>query len=174
MPDNMFGKIVFITGGQRSGKSSFAQNRAKELSPNPVYLATARVWDDEFKQRIQRHQNERGEEWENIEAEVAIDLVDLDGRTVVLDCITLWLTNIFMDNDGDVLRSLDQAKRIWADFKSQNMSAMVVSNEIGMGVIPENKMARRFADLQGWMNQHIAATADEVILMVSGLPVKVK
>lgn len=165
--------LTFITGGQRSGKSRFAQQRAEKLSEYPVYLATARVWDEEFAQRIRRHQADRGGIWQNIEEEKFLSRHDLKGRVVLLDCITLWLTNIFHDNDYDVQRSLDEAKQEWDAFVAQDMTLIVVSNEIGMGVIPEHPVARKFADLQGWMNQHIAATAHEAYLMVSGKAVAI-
>jgi adenosylcobinamide kinase/adenosylcobinamide-phosphate guanylyltransferase len=167
-------KVIFITGGQRSGKSRYAQQLAESLSKHPVYLATSRVWDDEFRARIKRHQNDRGDHWQNFEEEKHLGKVKLEGRVVLLDCITLWLTNIFFDNQYQVDISLDDAKREWQQFVSQDFTLVVVSNELGMGVIAENEASRKFTDLQGWMNQHIAAMAGEVYLMVSGIPVKIK
>jgi adenosylcobinamide kinase / adenosylcobinamide-phosphate guanylyltransferase len=167
-------KVIFITGGQRSGKSSYAQKLAESLANNPVYLATSRIWDNEFKARVQRHQSDRGENWQTIEEEKQLSKLNLEGRVVLLDCITLWLTNIFFDNQYHVNQSLDEAKREWQNFVSQDFTLIVVSNELGMGVIPENEASRKFTDLQGWMNQHIAAMANEVFLMVSGIPVKIK
>ena len=166
--------ITFITGGQRSGKSSFAQKRAEERSDAPVYLATARIWDEDFHRRVKRHQSDRGEQWQTIEEEIEISKHDLAGKTVMLDCITLWLTNIFYRNNNDVDASLELAKREWDRFIKQEMELFVVSNELGMGVHPENEIARKFADLQGWMNQYIAKSANDVFLMVSGIPVQVK
>jgi len=166
--------ITFITGGTRSGKSSFAQKLAEESSVNPFYLATARVWDDDFKARIERHQSDRGEHWKTIEEEKELGKLELDGKTVVLDCVTLWLTNIFHDNSSDIEKSLTEAKAIWDGFIKQNFKLIVVSNELGMSVHPENEIARKFADLQGWMNQYIASCSDEAYLMVSGIPVKIK
>lgn len=167
-------QITFITGGQRSGKSSFAQRLAEEKSETPIYLATARIWDDEFKSRIKRHQSDRGEQWQTIEEQINISKYNLEGKTVLLDCITLWLTNIFYENKNNVDVSLELAKKEWDKFISQEFNLLVVSNEVGMGVIPDNEMARKFADLQGWMNQYIAKSANEVKLMVSGIPVKIK
>ena len=167
-------QITFITGGARSGKSRFAQRMAEAASANPVYLATARVWDDDFRRRIERHQSDRGPHWTNIEEEKQLSACSVDGQTVLLDCITLWLTNIFFDNQFDMERSLEEAKVEWNRFVQKEMNLIVVSNELGMGVHPENEMARKFADLQGWMNQHIAATANEVFLTVSGIPLKIK
>lgn len=167
-------KISLITGGQRSGKSSFAQNKALELSENPVYLATSRIWDADFKQRIKRHQADRGAEWENIEEEKQIDQLDLNNKTIVLDCITLWLTNIFHDNEYDLEKSLNEAKLIWNKLIKIDCTLIVVTNELGMSMHAETEVGRKFTDLQGWMNQHIAKLADEVILMVSGIPMTIK
>jgi adenosylcobinamide kinase / adenosylcobinamide-phosphate guanylyltransferase len=167
-------RIIFITGGQRSGKSRYAQQLAESFTDKPVYLATSRIWDDEFKARVQRHQHDRGDNWETIEEERQLSKLDLEGRVVLLDCITLWLTNIFYDNQYQVDISLEEAKREWQQFTDQDFTLIVVSNELGMGVVAENEASRKFTDLQGWMNQHIAAMADEVFLMVSGIPMKVK
>ncbi|MDP2335398.1 MAG: bifunctional adenosylcobinamide kinase/adenosylcobinamide-phosphate guanylyltransferase [Bacteroidota bacterium] len=167
-------QITFITGGARSGKSSFAQKMAESYSKNPVYLATARVWDADFRQRIERHQNDRGPHWTTIEQEKELSACEVDGKTVLLDCITLWLTNIFFDNQFDADRSLEEAKTEWNRFVQKEMNLIVVSNELGMGVHPVEESARKFADLQGWMNQYIAQQASEVILMISGIPVKIK
>jgi adenosylcobinamide kinase/adenosylcobinamide-phosphate guanylyltransferase len=166
-------KIIFITGGQRSGKSSFAQNRALELTGNPVYLATSRIWDEDFKNRVNRHKNDRSDVWTNIEEEKEISKHDLSGKVVVLDCITLWLTNFFSDTEYDLDKSLDQAKKEWNRFIDQEATILVVSNEIGMGLHSETEGGRKFTDLQGWMNQYIAKKADEVFLMVSGIPLQI-
>jgi adenosylcobinamide kinase/adenosylcobinamide-phosphate guanylyltransferase len=167
-------QITFITGGARSGKSSYAQQLAVSQSESPVYLATARVWDEDFRQRIERHQNDRGLHWINIEQEKELSVCDVGGKTVLLDCITLWLTNIFFDNQFDMDRSLEEAKAEWNRFVQKEMNLIVVSNELGMGVHPVEESARKFADLQGWMNQYIAQQASEVFLMISGIPVKIK
>jgi adenosylcobinamide kinase / adenosylcobinamide-phosphate guanylyltransferase len=165
--------ILFITGGQRSGKSSYAQIIAEEQCQSPVYLATSRIWDEDFRKRVERHQSDRGTQWTTIEEEKQLSKHNFNGKTVLLDCITLWLTNIFYDNNNDVEKSLDEAKAEWKAFISQDFNLIVVSNELGMGVHPENEIARKFADLQGWMNQYIAKSADKVVLMISGIPVKI-
>ncbi len=167
-------QIIFITGGQRSGKSNIAQKWAEDKADNPVYLATARIWDNDFEKRVERHQTDRSEKWMTIEEEKSLDKLKLQGKTIVLDCITLWLTNIFHDAEYNIENSLDEAKSIWNNFIQQDFTLIVVSNELGMGIHPENENARKFADLQGWINQHIAARADEVYFMVSGIPLKVK
>jgi adenosylcobinamide kinase / adenosylcobinamide-phosphate guanylyltransferase len=166
--------LTFITGGQRSGKSSFAQALAEKQSEKPIYLATARKWDEDFIKRIQRHQSDRSNNWQTIEEEKELGKIKLEGRTVVLDCITLWLTNIFHDNNYDVEISLEYAKLQWKEFSNQNFNLIVVSNELGMGIHPEQEVARKFTDLQGWMNQYIAQSANEVYLMVAGISLKVK
>lgn len=165
---------TFITGGQRSGKSSFAQELAEDMSDAPIYLATARIWDKDFEDRIKRHQSDRGDCWQTIEEEKELSKLNMEGKTVLLDCVTLWLTNIYHDFNYDIDQSLEYAKNEWGQFIAQDFVLIVVSNELGMGVHPESEAARKFADLQGWMNQFIAKTADDVYLMVSGIPMKVK
>lgn len=167
-------KIILITGGQRSGKSSYAEKMALSLSPNPIYLATSRIWDDEHRKRIEHHQANRGSEWTNIEEEKQLSKVDVSGRVVLIDCITLWGTNFFFDNESDVEKSLDEIKSEFDKFTQQEATFIFVTNEIGLGGTSENKIQRLFTDLQGWANQYIASKADEVYLMVSGIPVKVK
>ena len=137
-------------------------------------MATARVWDDEFRQRVARHQAARGPQWTNIEEEKALSRHNLSGRVVVVDCVTLWCTNFFFDLDADVQAALSAAREEFDRLTAQEAHFLFVTNEIGLGGVSENKIQRRFTDLQGWMNQYIAAHADEVILMVSGIPMKVK
>ena len=167
-------KIILITGGQRSGKSTKAEELALQLSDNPVYLATAHIWDEEFRIRVQKHKERRGPQWTNIEEEINISKHDVTGRVVVIDCITLWLTNIFYQADSEVEKSLEAAKKEFDAFTQRDATYIFVTNEIGLGGVSTNQLQRKFTDLQGWMNQYIAQKADEVILMVSGIPVKVK
>ncbi|WP_459187375.1 bifunctional adenosylcobinamide kinase/adenosylcobinamide-phosphate guanylyltransferase [Parabacteroides sp. APC149_11_2_Y6] len=166
--------IVLVTGGQRSGKSGYAQRLALSLASNPVYLATSRVWDDEFRQRVLRHQADRGPEWTNIEEEKQLSRHDLNGRVVVIDCVTLWGTNFFFDNDSNVERSLNELKNEFNKLAEQDAYLIFVTNEIGLGGVSPDTVQRKFTDLQGWLNQYIASKADEVVLMVSGIPMKVK
>ena len=140
-------KIILITGGQRSGKSVYAEKLALSLSDNPVYLATAHVWDDEFKERVRKHQERRGEQWTNIEEEKYLSRHDIYNKVIVIDCVTLWCTNFFFDREAD------------ADTQP---------------TVSGNAVQRRFTDMQGWMNQYVASKADEVIMMVCGIPVKIK
>jgi len=174
LKQNFMAEIKFITGGQRSGKSSYAQGLAEEISDSPIYLATAKIWDEDFENRVKRHQSDRCEKWQTIEEQIEISKHELSGRVVLLDCITLWLTNIFYENKSDVNQSLEKAKQEWDKFIKQDFTLLVVSNELGMGVHPENEIARKFADLHGWMNQYIAKSAISVILMVSGIPMQLK
>ncbi len=167
--------LHLITGGARSGKSSYASWLARQLSPSPVYVATAKAYDDsEFAERIRRHQQERGPEWTNFEEQRAVSQLPLAGRVVVVDCITLWLTNFF----GDTGYAVDPALAL---FKTEidallllPAQLLVVTNEIGMGVHAETAIGRRFTDLQGWANQYVASQADAVTLLVSGIPVPIK
>ncbi len=167
-------KIILITGGQRSGKSKKAEELALSLSPNPVYMATAHIWDEEFRERVRKHQARRGPQWTNIEEETALSQHDMTGRVVVIDCVTLWLTNFFFANNSDVDKSLELAKAEFDRFTEPDATYIFVTNEIGSGGVSENAIQRKFTDLEGWMNQYIASKADEVILMVSGIEVKVK
>ena len=166
-------KIILITGGQRSGKSSQAERLALSLSDNPAYVATAHVWDDEFRERVRRHQERRGPQWTNIEEEKYLSRHDLTGRVAVIDCVTLWLTNFFFESQ-DVDATLQAVKEEFDRFTAQDATFIIVTNEIGSGGVSVDAVQRRFTDLQGWMNQYIASLADEVILMVAGIPLRVK
>lgn len=167
-------RIVLITGGQRSGKSGYAQRLALSLTANPVYLATSRIWDEEFRQRVLRHQADRGPEWTNIEEEKYLSRHNLNGRVVVVDCVTLWATNFLFDNDSRVDISLEALKTEFDRFIEQEAYFIFVTNEIGLGGVSLDAVQRKFADLQGWFNQYIASRADEVVWMLSGIPVKIK
>lgn len=173
-------KIILITGGQRSGKSQYAEQLALSLSEHPVYVATAHIWDEEFRQRVLRHQKRRGAQWTNIEEERALSRHHLTGRVVVIDCITLWCTNFFFDpskadaEQPSVADALESIKAEFDRFTSQEATFIFVTNEIGSGGVSTDAIQRRFTDLQGWMNQYVASKADEVFLMVSGISVKIK
>ncbi|MDE5998953.1 MAG: bifunctional adenosylcobinamide kinase/adenosylcobinamide-phosphate guanylyltransferase [Bacteroidaceae bacterium] len=166
-------KIILVTGGQRSGKSQYAERLALSLSSHPVYVATAHVWDDEFRQRVVKHQERRGAEWDNIEEEKYLSRHDLTGRVAVVDCITLWCTNFFFEFQ-DVEKALALLKAEFDRLVAQDATFIFVTNEIGSGGVSDNAVQRQFTDLQGWMNQYVATRADEVTLMVSGIPVKIK
>ncbi|MDE5421718.1 bifunctional adenosylcobinamide kinase/adenosylcobinamide-phosphate guanylyltransferase [Ancylomarina sp. DW003] len=166
--------IHLITGGQRCGKSEYAEQLTLEQSNNPVYLATSRVWDDGHRARIEAHKARRGEQWESIEEEKALSSHDFTGRLVLLDCITLWLTNIFFDNGDQDEKSLEDAKAELDKVLAQDCDWIIVSNEVGLGGHPGNEVAMRFNDLQGRINQYIAKKADKVSLVISGIPVEIK
>jgi len=166
--------IHLITGGERSGKSTYAESEALRLSESPIYLATARVWDEEFRQRILRHQERRGPEWTNIEEDIRPSKHDFTGRVILIDCITLWATNYFFDMQQDVDQALEALKKEFDTLVQQDATFIFVTNELGMGGMSESRTQRLFTQLQGWMNQYVAARADRVTLMVSGLPLTVK
>jgi adenosylcobinamide kinase/adenosylcobinamide-phosphate guanylyltransferase len=167
-------RIIFITGGARSGKSRHAQELALQWSNDPVYVATARQLDDEFRQRIKRHREERDHRWTSLEEEKFFGSLDLGGKVVVIDCITLWLTNFFIDLHYDVGACLKACRQEIDTLCLQDALFLIVSNEIGMGVHADTEIGRKFTDLQGWMNQYIASKAGTVVLMVSGIPLTVK
>ena len=166
-------RMILITGGQRSGKSSYAEKLALSLSERPVYVATAHIWDDDFRERVSLHQERRGPEWDNIEEERYLGSLPLQGRVVLVDCLTLWATNYFFDLQ-DVDKTLTALKAEFDKLASQDATLIIVTNEIGCGGTSENKVQRQFTDLLGWLNQYVANCADEVVMMVSGIPVKVK
>lgn len=183
----IMGKLILITGGQRSGKSEYAERLALQMSDTPVYLATSRIWDDEFRERVRRHQSRRGPQWTNMEEEKWLSKCPVEGRVAVVDCLTLWCTNFLTDAmSGDCDHSTAAERRATTDsvlaemkeeFKrltAQNATFIVVTNEVGSGGVSANALQRQFTDVQGWMNQFVASLADEVILMVSGIACKIK
>jgi len=167
--------FYLITGGERSGKSGYGQDLAMSLSKNPMYIATARNWDGDFQKRIDRHQKDRDENWVNIEKEKQLSEIDFSGKVALIDCVTLWLTNFFVDTKNDVELCLEQAKKeIELVMQQKDITIIVITNEIGMGVHAATPIGRKFTELQGWMNQYLAKKADKVVLMVSGIPVPIK
>lgn len=171
-------RIILITGGQSSGKSLYAEQRALELSGEPVYVATARA--EGMEERVHRHRERRGPEWTTVEEPLRLGGLDFTGRVVLIDCVTLWLTNLFFESGGDNAPEVAAeavAKTAESEFESFTAPDAVyifVTNEIGLGGVEENALARSFADLQGRINQFIAACADEVTLVACGIPVKIK
>lgn len=166
--------LYYITGGERSGKSGYAQHLALQLSDTPYYLATSRVWDDDHRKRIDRHIADRDERWTSIEEEKQISKVVKKDSVVVIDCVTLWLTNYYMDTKNDIELSLSLAKAEFDKLLNIKATIIIISNEIGMGVHATTEIGRKFTELQGWMNQHIASHADKAVLMISGIPVEIK
>jgi adenosylcobinamide kinase/adenosylcobinamide-phosphate guanylyltransferase len=167
-------KMIFITGGARSGKSRYAQQLALDRSASPVYVATARIWDAEFQQRVDRHQQDRDGRWTLLEEEKWLSRLPLEGKVVVIDCVTLWITNFFADEKYDLDACLAACEREIEALVRMDAQLLVISNEIGMGLHADTESGRKFTDLQGWINQSLAAKADEVIFMVSGIPLRIK
>lgn len=147
---------------------------ALKLSEKPVYLATSRRWDEDFGNRVERHKEARDDRWETWEEEKAIGHLDASGRVVVIDCVTLWLTNWFVDLKQNIAACLDQGKQELELLFRQDATFIFISNEIGMGVHADSQAGRKFVELQGWMNQYIAGKADHAFFMVSGLPLQLK
>jgi adenosylcobinamide kinase/adenosylcobinamide-phosphate guanylyltransferase len=166
--------LHLITGGERSGKSGHAMRLALERTATPYYIATARRWDADFARRVDRHRAERDARWRTIEAEKSIRHLRLPGEVAVLDCVTLWLTNIYTDHGYDLQCSLDEARAEFANWPAVGCELFVVTNEVGMGVHAATTVGRKFVELQGLVNQYIAQAADTVTLMVSGLPVRIR
>ncbi|CUX16070.1 bifunctional adenosylcobinamide kinase/adenosylcobinamide-phosphate guanylyltransferase [Agrobacterium fabrum] len=167
-------RSVFILGGARSGKSRFAEELAGKAGGCLHYLATGRAWDDEMRDRISHHQERRGGEWTTHEAPVDIATVlqrlDSPDSVILIDCLTLWLTNLMMEN-ADMETAFAELE---AAIVSTRAKLILVSNEVGLGIVPENRMAREFRDHAGRLHQRVAAIAGEVYFVAAGLPLKMK
>lgn len=168
-------RIIMVTGGQRSGKSAFAESLALDLSLRPAYVATALVEDDEMRLRVEKHQQRRQQHWRNIEEPYTLSAIDLhENEVALIDCLTLWASNWFFRLDADVDAAMSAMKKeLDAMFRLPG-TLIFVTNEIGLGGTSTNAIQRRFTDLQGLINQYVAAAAHEVYLTVSGIPVKIK
>lgn len=185
--------MIFITGGARSGKSSFAEKLAAERGPGVTYLATAAGGDDEMRQRIESHRRRRPDGWKTVE--VAGDLAGAIGQalegggTVLVDCITVYLAGLMPQESGGENSALQadvagngrdsaaveaEIERLVDVCRSGNGRVIIVGNEVGMGIVPVSPLGRAFRDTAGRANQQLAAAADEVYLCVSGIPLKVK
>ncbi len=166
--------ITLIVGGARSGKSRYAEILAKSLTDHPVYVATSRPWDDDHQARIERHKRDRGPEWETIEEELRLSSLEVRRRVVVVDCVTLWLTNFFVDHGQQLDDCLNAARAELDRTFAVDNDWIFVSNEVGQSLHPPTEAGRKFTDLQGFINQHIASRADRVALVVTGIPLFVK
>jgi adenosylcobinamide kinase/adenosylcobinamide-phosphate guanylyltransferase len=167
--------LTLILGGARSGKSRYAQALARSLSAEPWYVATSRLWDDDHRARIERHREERGGTFHTVEAELDLCAVPLAGKVAVIDCVTLWLSNLIADYQGDVERCRDFAEQQVDGLVSRrDATLLIVSNELGQSLHAPTELGRKFVDLQGLVNQYIAARADAVVLLVAGIPLYVK
>ncbi|MBI4688889.1 MAG: bifunctional adenosylcobinamide kinase/adenosylcobinamide-phosphate guanylyltransferase [Nitrospirae bacterium] len=170
----MKGKIVFITGGARSGKSSFALKEASKIKGKRAYIATAEALDEEMKERIKLHRKHRGNKWDTYEEPLKIGTLikEIHGKydVIIVDCLTLWLSNLMLNN-----KTIEkEIESFILSLSTIHCSLFTVSNEVGMGIVPENEMARRFRDMAGRLNQKVAEIADEGYLIVSGIPLKIK
>jgi adenosylcobinamide kinase / adenosylcobinamide-phosphate guanylyltransferase len=165
-------RLTLVLGGARSGKSRHAENLVTGLAPPWIYVATAQALDDEFAARIAEHRARRHQGWRTVEVPrdlaPAIDLAD--GAPVLVDCLTLWLTNLMLAN-ADLEAEF---VRLDAALGRARGPLVLVANEVGLGIVPDNALARRFRDVAGRLNQRIAARANRVVLMVAGLPLEVK
>ncbi len=183
-------KITFVIGGARSGKSSFVLNVVSKLEGARAYIATGEALDDEMHNRISKHKEDRGPEWNTYEepleiAHVLSDILD-DHSIIVIDCLTLWLSNVLIrtKNKEQRTKTTEESMKELIDVLQgiKNSSPVtrhasrlfIVSNELGMGIVPENAMAREFRDLTGFLNQKVAEIADEVFLVTAGIPMKIK
>ena len=169
---------MLITGGIRSGKSAYALKLTENLSAPKIFLATAEALDDSMITRIKNHQEERGQTFQTIEEPLNIDetLQSLPENTsgVIIDCMTLWVNNLLYKLEEDEQRIQEKISSFLKVLKNVSTQVYIVTNEVGLGIIPENKMARRYIDLLGRLNQDIAEISDEVIFMVSGIAQKIK
>jgi adenosylcobinamide kinase/adenosylcobinamide-phosphate guanylyltransferase len=167
------GRLTLVLGGARSGKSRYAESLVEALPPPWVYVATAEARDDEMAERIAAHKARRDARWQTVEAphDLAACLGNVpSGAALLIDCLTLWLSNRLLagaDIDSEIAE-LEKA------VDAYDGSVVLVANEVGSGLVPDNALGRRFRDLQGVLNQRIAARADRVVLMVAGLPLIVK
>jgi adenosylcobinamide kinase/adenosylcobinamide-phosphate guanylyltransferase len=169
LPD---GGLTLVLGGARSGKSAHAEQLIGELAPPWTYIATAQAFDDEMRERIAHHQSRRDERWRTVDAplELAAALAGAGEGPVLIDCLTLWLSNHMLAG-----HDVEAERRRLVEVLARPRGAwFVVSNEVGMGIVPDNALARRFRDEAGRLNQQVGAIADRVMLMVAGIPIKVK
>jgi adenosylcobinamide kinase / adenosylcobinamide-phosphate guanylyltransferase len=168
----MSDRLTLVVGGARSGKSRYGESLIAPLSPPWIYVATAQPLDAEMKERIAAHRARRGESWTTVEAprDLAGALSAHASAPVLVDCLTLWLSNLMLA-DADVAAETERLARA---LRERAAPVVMVANEVGSGIVPENALARSFRDQQGLLNQRIAALADRVVLMVAGLPLSVK
>lgn len=175
MNNDINSRLILITGGQRSGKSRFAEKITLELDPvSPVYIATAEIHDDDFAQRVRTHQERRGPMWTNIEESERPGEIAPEGRTVLLECVTLWTTKLFFKFEMDIEKAENEVMRQVELMISRPGNYIFVTNEIGLGGTSSNIVQRKFTDLLGSVNRRIAQLADTVYMTVAGIPVCIK
>jgi adenosylcobinamide kinase/adenosylcobinamide-phosphate guanylyltransferase len=165
---------LIVLGGARSGKSRHAQARAEAMSGELVFVATAQAGDGEMAERIAIHQSDRGARWRTIEEPLEIAaLIDREaapGRVLLVDCLTLWTSNL-MFAERDIAQAAQELARA---IRASSGPLIFVANEVGLGIVPDNALARRFRDAAGTVNQKVAEAADEAVLVVAGLPLRLK
>jgi adenosylcobinamide kinase/adenosylcobinamide-phosphate guanylyltransferase len=171
-------KKVFVLGGCRSGKSKYALETARQLPGNTrVFIATCNPQDEEMRRRVARHQQERDRSWTTVEAPLflpeAVTANSRNADVILVDCLTFWITNLLMASD-DPDKIEMQIPQLTTALAKSPCPVVVVSNEVGQGIVPENKLARQFRDLVGYANQAVAACADQVIWTVAGIAVEIK
>ncbi len=171
-------KNILVIGGCRSGKSSHALKLADQFSGSGrIFIATCIPYDDEMRERVTRHQEERDNTWKTVEEPLNLpEAIAAHGNSVdliLVDCITLWVSNLLLKNSR-IDYILENVRRLTSALNKTKASVIMVSNEVGTGIVPENRIARRFRDAAGFANQHIAAAADRVVWMVAGIPVNIK
>jgi adenosylcobinamide kinase/adenosylcobinamide-phosphate guanylyltransferase len=170
-------EIIFVTGGCRSGKSRFALNYANEHFKRKIFLATAPALDDEMKQRIKAHQEARGPEWATVEEHTeiakAVASVETHYEVILIDCMTLWLSNLILAGEPES-QIFSRTEAFIEAIQKVPQSVIIVSNEVGSGIVPVNEIARQFRDIMGTVNQRLAACADVVVWTVVGLPQVIK
>jgi len=174
-------KLIFILGGARSGKSAYALKLAESIPVKRLYLATAEALDGEMAKRIKKHRKDRGNNWTTIEEPIRIvDVIAKDKKhaVILLDCLTLWVSNIIHKKSGVRSQKSEVIYKTVNQFisacKKAKANIIVVSNEVGLGIVPDNPLAREFRDIAGYANQKIAEAADEVYFVTVGIPVKIK
>jgi adenosylcobinamide kinase / adenosylcobinamide-phosphate guanylyltransferase len=169
-------RVVLITGAARSGKSRHAEWRAKQIGGRLLYVATAEANDEEMAHRIKEHRRHRGKEWLTVEEPVQLTNALLNNRgrvdCAVVDCLTLWLSNLLIGHDEEY--AAGKVEDLIEALPQLDFDVIFVTNEVGWGIVPDNPLARKFRDLSGTINQRVAHAADEVILMVTGIPMIVK
>ncbi len=167
--------LTLILGGARSGKSDFAKQLAQERGGgNVLFIATAESGDEEMRARIEKHRAERNTRWRTVEAtrDLAGALTaEAPARVVLIDCVTLWVSNVLLEDEQAVAREVDE---LLAWQRASHAELIIVSNEVGMGIVPENELGRAYRDLLGAVNRKIAAEAQEVYFLVAGIPIEVK
>lgn len=180
----MKGKIILFTGGARSGKSLAAEQYAIAQGQSLAYIATAQIYDQEMQSRVDLHRQRRADQWQTFEApyhaDQAIEEAAQHGKVILFDCLTLYTSNLLLDPNGPqepeakYQYTMEQIDKLISSARKSQSTVIFVTNEVGMGIVPTNALARQYRDLSGSANQKVAAAADEVYLVVSGLAVELK